>query len=80
MEIRPEDVEHPGLQRLLGGAVPTCTTTGEPPTWTGCGSVIDNPALIDWAMELQEVGRAITGPGRLVPGRVGAASRTDDAS
>ena len=56
MEVRPEDVEHPGLQQLLAGLY-RLHDEGEPPTIDGLRDLIENPALIDWAMDQQEVGR-----------------------
>jgi DNA primase len=56
LEVRPEEVEHPGLQQLLGGLY-RLHEAGELPTIDELRDVIENPALIDWAMDQQEVGR-----------------------
>lgn len=55
-EVWPTDVEHPGLQQLLGGLY-RLHEAGQPPTIDGLRDLIENPALIDWAMDQQEVGR-----------------------
>ena len=57
VEVRPEEVEHPGLQQLLGGLY-RLHEAGEPPTLDGLRDVVDTPALIDWAIDQQEVGRS----------------------
>jgi len=59
--IRPEEVEHPGLQQLLAGMY-TLWEQGEPPDLDGLRATIDNPALIDWAIDNQDIGR--TAPDR----------------
>lgn len=56
VEVRPEDVEHPGLQQLLAGLY-RLHDDGEPPTIDGLRDLIENPGLIDWAIDQQEVGR-----------------------
>lgn len=55
--VRPEELEHPGLQQLLGGLY-RLFEQGEPPTVDGLREEVENQALIDWAMDNQEIGRA----------------------
>jgi DNA primase len=55
--VRPEDLEHPGLQQLLGGLY-RLFEQGEAPTLDGLRESVENQALIDWAIDNQEVGRA----------------------
>jgi DNA primase len=54
--IRPEEVEHPGLQQLLAGLY-RLWEQGQPPDLDGLRAEIENTALIEWAMDNQEVGR-----------------------
>ncbi|HEX3148149.1 MAG TPA: DNA primase [Gemmataceae bacterium] len=54
--VWPADVEHPGLQQLLGGLY-RLHEEGETPDIDGLREVVDNPALIDWAIDQQDVGR-----------------------
>lgn len=61
-EIRPEDVLHPGLQKLLAGLY-QLLEAGEPPEIDGLRAKINHPALAAKAMELQEVGRAVANRG-----------------
>ena len=56
VEVRPEEIEHPGLQQLLAGLY-RLHDEGEPPTIDGLRDLIENPALIDWAIDQQEKGR-----------------------
>jgi DNA primase len=56
VDVRPEEVEHPGLQQLLGGLY-RLHEAGEPPTLDGLRDLVEHPGLIDWAMDQQEVGR-----------------------
>jgi len=58
VEVRPEEIEHPGLQQLLGGLY-RLHEAAEEPTLDGLRDVIENAALIDWAMDQQEVGRSV---------------------
>jgi DNA primase len=56
VDVRPEEVEHPGLQQLLGGLY-RLHEAGEPPTLDGLRDLVEHAALIDWAMDQQEIGR-----------------------
>jgi len=56
VDVRPEEVEHPGLQQLLGGLY-RLHEAGEPPTLDGLRDLVEHPALIDWAIDQQEIGR-----------------------
>jgi DNA primase len=56
LEIGPQDLEHPGLQQLLGGLY-RLHEAGEEPTIDGLREIVENGALIAWAMDNQEVGR-----------------------
>jgi DNA primase len=56
VDVRPEEIEHPGLQQLLGGLY-RLHEAGEPPTLDGLRELVENPALIDWAIDQQEIGR-----------------------
>jgi len=58
VEVRPEEIEHPGLQQLLGGLY-RLHEAAEEPTLDGLRDVIENAALIDWAIDQQEVGRNV---------------------
>lgn len=55
-EVWPTEIEHPGLQQLLGGLY-RLHEAGEPATIDGLRDLIENPALIEWAMDQQETGR-----------------------
>jgi DNA primase len=55
--VRPEDLEHPGLQQLLGGLY-GLFEQGEAPTIDGLRELVENQGLIDWAIDNQEIGRA----------------------
>jgi len=61
-EIRPEDVQHPGLQKLIAGLY-EMLEAGEAPDIDGLRAKINHPALAAKAMELQEVGRAVANRG-----------------
>ncbi len=63
LEIRPEDIEHPGLQKLLAGLY-QLRETGEPPEIDGLRALLNHPLLAAKAMEMQEVGRMVTDRGR----------------
>jgi DNA primase len=54
--VWPADIEHPGLQLLLGGLY-RLHEDGQVPEIDGLREVIDNSALIDWAIDQQDVGR-----------------------
>jgi DNA primase len=54
--IRPEEVEHPGLQQLLAGMY-SLWEQGESPDLDELRATIDNPALMDWAIDNQDIGR-----------------------
>jgi DNA primase len=56
--VRPEDIEHPGLQQLLAGLY-RLYDEGAEPTIDGLRETIEKSALIDWAMDAQEVGRTV---------------------
>lgn len=58
VEVRPEEIEHPGLQQLLAGLY-RLHEAGEEPTIDGLRDLVDNAALIDWAIDQQEVGRNV---------------------
>ncbi len=55
--VRPEEVEHPGLRRLLQGLY-DLHGRGEPPTFDRLRAGLDNARLAGKAIELQEVGLA----------------------
>ena len=63
VEIRPEELEHPGLQQLLAGLY-HLHEDGEHPELDGLRDVVGQPATVAWAMDYQEVGRAVTDRGR----------------
>ena len=79
MEVRPEDIEHPGLQQLLAGLY-RLHDDGEPPNIDGLRELIENPALIDWAIDEQEVGLEIARTGPVVPGRARIGFATEQRS
>jgi hypothetical protein len=54
--VRPEEIEHPGLQQLLAGLY-RLHEAGDEPTIDGLRDLVENAALIDWAIDHQEVGR-----------------------
>jgi DNA primase len=56
-DIRPEDLQHPGLRRLLE-ALYSLSTEGKPPTLDNLRGLVDEPRLIAKALEWQEVGQA----------------------
>jgi DNA primase len=56
-EIRPEEIEHPGLQLLLAGLY-RLHEADEMPNLDGLREFVENPALIDWAIDNQEIGFA----------------------
>jgi DNA primase len=56
VEVRPEEIEHPGLQQLLAGLY-RLHEAGDEPTIDGLRDLVENAALIDWAIDHQEVGR-----------------------
>jgi DNA primase len=58
VDIRPEDLEHPGLQKLLAGLY-HLQEMGERPEVDGLRALLDNPPLSAKALELQEVGRVV---------------------
>jgi DNA primase len=57
LEIRPEEIEHPGLQQLLAGLY-RLQEEEETPNLDGLRDVIENPALIGWALDNQVIGSA----------------------
>ena len=57
-EIRPEQVQHPGLRRLVESLY-ALLEEGELPTLDLLRGRLDNPPLIDKAHEFQEIGRMI---------------------
>lgn len=58
VEIRPEELEHPGLQKLLAGLY-HLQEMGERPEVDSLRALLDNPPLSAKALELQEVGRVV---------------------
>jgi DNA primase len=56
VKVWPDEIEHPGLQQLLGGLY-RLHEQGQPPTIDGLRDLVDNPKLIDWAIEQEDVGR-----------------------
>lgn len=58
VDVRPEEIEHPGLQQLLG-VLYRLHEANEPPTIDGLRDLIENSALIEWAIDQQEVGRSV---------------------
>jgi DNA primase len=57
-EVQPDDLTHAGLRKLLSGLY-QLRAMGEPPELDGLRAVVNSPALIAWAMDHAEVGRAI---------------------
>ncbi|HEV3257716.1 MAG TPA: DNA primase [Gemmataceae bacterium] len=57
-EVTPAELAHPGLRRLLEGLY-ALQSRGEPPTLDQWRDRIDNPRLVEKALEMQEVGRAM---------------------
>ena len=57
--VRPEDIEHPGLQKLLAGLY-QLRDAGERPEVDELRAMLDNPPLSAKALELQEQGRVVT--------------------
>ncbi|QVL33064.1 DNA primase [Telmatocola sphagniphila] len=55
--IHPDDVDHPGLKKLLA-CLYRLHDEGLPADEDGLRLYIDNPALIDRALDLQEVGKS----------------------
>jgi DNA primase len=55
--IRLEEIEHPGLRRLLAGLY-DLQATGEAPTLDGFRDRIENARLAEKALQLQEAGLA----------------------
>jgi len=56
--VAPTEVEHPGLRRLLEGLY-VLHREGEPPTLDQLRTRIPHPALMEAALKLQDVGRAM---------------------
>lgn len=56
-EIKPEDLEHPGLRKLLVGLY-ALQARGESPELDRLRSTIDNARLLEHALRMQEKGRA----------------------
>jgi DNA primase len=54
--VGPDEVGHPGLRRLLEGLY-ALKAEGKPPTLDHLRGRIDNPRLVEKALEWQEVGR-----------------------
>jgi DNA primase len=61
--LQPDDLNHPGLRKLLAGLY-QLRAMGEPPELDGLRAIISNPALIGWAMDHGEIGRTISEPNR----------------
>jgi DNA primase len=57
-ELKAEQVEHPGLRRLLTELY-ALAQAGETPDLDGLRVRVDNPALMDFALRAQEVGLTI---------------------
>ena len=57
-EVPAEEIEHPGLRRLVEGLY-ALHSGSEPPTLDQLRGQIDNPRLVEKALEMQEVGRAM---------------------
>lgn len=57
-EIRPEEISHPGLRKLLSGLY-QMLNENESPELDGLRLLIPQPNLIQKAMELRDVGRSI---------------------
>jgi DNA primase len=56
--VNPEQITHPGLRKLLCGLY-DLNEEGEIPDLDGLRMRLDHPALLEKALELQEIGRAI---------------------
>ena len=56
--MAPAEMEHPGLRGLLEGLY-ALHQEGEPPTLDQLRTRIPHPALMEAALELQEIGRAM---------------------
>jgi hypothetical protein len=54
--VRPDEIAHPGLRRLLEGLY-ALHAEGEPPTLDLLRLRLDNPRLAEKALEMQDVGR-----------------------
>jgi len=63
LEIGPEEIQHPGLQQVLAGLYRLHEAT-ETPDIDGLREVVDNPALISWAMDVQQSGPKASDRGR----------------
>lgn len=57
--VAPEQIEHPGIRRLLEGLY-QMLIAGEPIDFDRLRERIDNPALVETALRFQEVGRLNT--------------------
>jgi DNA primase len=57
VEIRPEDIEHPGLRQLLA-AMYQLADQNETPDIDGLRELVEKPALIEWAIDNREIGLA----------------------
>jgi DNA primase len=57
-EVDPQWIEHPGLQQLLAGLY-RLFDLGETPNIDGLREIVDNEPLIAWAIDNQEIGRAV---------------------
>jgi DNA primase len=55
-EVRPEDIDHPGLRKLLAGLY-ALKEEGHAPELDQLRARLDNPQLAEHALKLQEVGR-----------------------
>ena len=80
--VAPAEVEHPGLRSLLEGLY-ALHQEGEPPTLDQLRTRIPHPALMEAALELLEIGRAMPDrarSARAVAGRISQAPRgTEEA-
>ncbi|MCE9531066.1 MAG: hypothetical protein K8T89_08065, partial [Planctomycetes bacterium] len=57
-EVQPNDMTHSGLRKLLEGLY-GLKEKGDEPELEGLRTLIGNAALIDWAMDHRDIGRAI---------------------
>lgn len=61
--IRPENIEHPGLQQLLAGMY-RLHEAGQVPDLDGLREIIESPALITWAIDNREAAAGTPDRGR----------------
>ena len=63
LEIRPEEIQHPGLQQILAGLY-RLHEAQETPDIDALREVVENPALISWAVDVQQSGPKASDRGR----------------